>query len=332
MIFQLDAPSRLLSAVLLAVTMSLVPHTAASAQTAMPASGEVAEILGKGFADFQLKTVTADGVSIGYRVAGEGPVVVLIHGFPESGYEWREIANELVKTNRVVVPDYRGAYGSSKPETGYDKATMARDIHGVMLAEGVTTAHVVGHDIGMPIAYAYARQYPGETTTLSLLDGIVPGTAAYQAVIASGNAWHFGFSAEVDFATKLLTGRENLYVDRIFDNFTVVKTAITSDERAFYITALRAPGALVASLKTYAAFAQDAEQNQTWFGAEGMLSMPVLVAGGEASLGALATMTATEIALDPYVGIIRGAGHFVAEEQPDALIALLREHFARSNR
>lgn len=314
-----------------AAAMTMLPVATGAASVPAAPQGERRATLAKGFDGFDLKLVTANGVEIGYRVAGHGPAVVLIHGFPETGFAWRSVAKSLATTNRVIVPDYRGAGASSKPENGYDKATMARDIHDVVIAEGIKTANIVGHDIGMPIAYAYARQYPTETSTLTLLDGFIPGTAVYRAAIASGRVWHFGFSAEVELATTLLTGREDIYLDRMYDKYTVVKSAIGPDERAFYLACIRQPGALAAGLSPYQGFAADAEQNSKWLATQGKLKMPVLVAGGSGSLGPTAAMTAAEVAIDPHVAVIQGAGHFVAEEQPEILLRALREQFNRAD-
>ncbi len=287
-------------------------------------------VLRLGFADFDVRTVTHDGVEIGYRVRGNGPAVVLIHGYPQSGYEWRHIAHELSSRFRVIVPDYRGAAGSSKPEVGYDKRTMAADIHAVALDAGAEIAHVVGHDIGMMVAYAYARSFASETATLTLLDGVIPGTPMFANFIASGRAWHFGFHNEVDLAAQLLAGRESIYFDWIFDGNTVVKEAIGAEERAFYVREAQAPGALKAGLRTYAAVAEDGVENEKVLKRDGKLSMPVLALGGAFSLGPMMGAITAEIASNFAVDIIEGAGHFIAEEKPAAILRALTDFYEKN--
>ena len=158
----------------------------------------------------------ADGTSIGYRTMGSGPPMLLIHGFPETGRAWAHVAERLAAEHALIVPDYRGACASDVPAGGYDKATMAEDLHALVASLGHESVHVVGHDIGMMVAFAYAARRPEAVRTLALVEGILPGTRAFDDVVASGAVWHFGLQENVDFAVELISGRPRVYFDHFW--------------------------------------------------------------------------------------------------------------------
>lgn len=282
-------------------------------------------VLARGFDGFAIRVATHDGVRIGYRVAGSGPAVLLVHGWPQSGHTWHSIAADLARDHRVVVPDYRGAAGSDKPASGYDKATMAADLRAVLTDAGVDEAHIVGHDIGMMVAYAFARRYPAATRTLTLIDGLVPGTPMFTRMMSSLGPWHFGFHSQVPLATALVTGRERAYFDHFFDGAMVDATAMTDTDRDFYAAAFRTPEALAAGFRTYAAATTvDAEDNARTLATDGKLTVPVLGIGGAASTGPWLDAILTEVADDVRTTSVEGAGHFLPEENPRAIIDALR--------
>jgi len=282
-------------------------------------------VLARGFDGFDIRAATHDGVSIGYRVAGTGPGVLLVHGWPQNGHTWHTIAADLARDHRVVVPDYRGAAGSDKPTAGYDKATMAADLHAVLSDAGVDEAHIVGHDIGMMVAYAFARGYPAATRTLTLIDGLVPGTPMFTTVMSSLGPWHFGFHSQVELATAMVTGRERAYFDHFFDTNMVDPSAMTGADRDFYATAFQTPGALAAGFRTYAAATTiDAEDNARTLATGGKLTVPVLGIGGAASVGPWLDAILTEVGDDVRTTSVAGAGHFLPEENPRAIIDALR--------
>ena len=260
-----------------------------------------------------------NGVEIGYRRSGgDGSVVVLIHGWPDNGYSWREVAGRLAEGHDVVVLDYRGACGSSVPEGGYDKATMAGDIIALMDELDLERAHLVGHDIGMAIAFALARESPNRLASLTMIEGVIPGTEVEDDLLASGALWHFGFHGEVDLAMDLIEGQIPRYLDHFFDAATASDGAIEAEDRAFYAECYREPGVMRASLRTYAAFEEDAQANATFLKG-GKVGMPTLVVGGSASLGPVIGEMTREIAEDPQVVVIEGSGHFVQNEAPARL-------------
>ena len=297
--------------------------------TALQSTTQHTEALARGFEGFDLRSVTRDGVSIGYRVAGTGPAVLLVHGWPQSGYTWHQVAADLVADHTVVVPDYRGAAGSDKPDGGYDKATMAADLHAVLVDAGISVAHVVGHDIGMMVAYAFARQFPDATATLTLMDGFVPGTPMFGTIMSSLGPWHFGFHSQVDLAVAMVTGRERAYFDYWYDSVMVDPTRMSDADRDFYAAQFQAPGALAAGFRTYqAATTVDAAENERVLAGDGRLTLPVLGIGGAASLGPYLGAVLADVADDAATVSIEGAGHFLAEEDPGAVAMALREFIA----
>lgn len=288
-----------------------------------------AQALERGFEGFEVRRAVHDGVGIGYRLRGQGPAVLFVHGYPQSGYEWHAVAADLANDHLVIVPDYRGAAGSDKPAGGYDKATMAADLYAVLLDADAESAHVVGHDIGLMVAYAFARAYPGATRTLSLIDGIVPGTSMFTAMMSSLGPWHFGFHSQVDLATAVVRDHERVYFDWLFDNHMTNPAAITEADRDFYVEAARAPGALAAGFRTYeAATTVDSLANEKTLAADGQLSMPVLGIGGAMSLGAYQDAILGEVAFDLRTILIEDAGHFLAEEKPQEVSTALRSFIA----
>ncbi|MGV8871231.1 MAG: alpha/beta fold hydrolase [Rhodococcus sp. (in: high G+C Gram-positive bacteria)] len=296
-----------------------------SAPTGVDAAARIAG-LERGFPGFEVGTVASGDTSIGYRVAGDGPTVLLIHGFPESGLEWRTVAPILTQHYRVIVPDYRGAAGSDVPADGYDKTTMAADLHAVVTELGAPAVHVVGHDIGTTLAYAYARQYAADVRSLALIEGVVPGTAMLDAIVAGGAAWHFAFHQQVDLATTLISGREDVYVDYFFDTFLTDPAIVDVADRQFYAEALRRPGAVRAAVSTYAAwFGPDAVDNRAYLEEHGRLSIPTLALGGDKSMGAAMTAIAGDVASTVTPATIE-AGHFVTDEAPEDVARILLAH------
>ncbi len=289
-------------------------------------SAEQTDALQRGFDDFDLRAVTRDGVSLGYRVAGSGPTVVLVHGYPQSGLSWSAVAHDLVHDHRVVVPDYRGSAGSDVPADGYDKETLARDLAAVLADAGVGPAHIVGHDFGMMIGYAYARLFPAETSTLTVLDAIIPGIPSFGGLIGAMGLWHFGFNSQAQLAAALVAGRERTYFDWYFDNFCANPAAIPDADRDFYAAAGQRPGALAAGFSLYVATGtQDASANEQALARDGKLTMPVLGIGGAYSTGSVLNQVLAEVASDFRVLSLEGAAHFLPEEQPAAVAAAIRE-------
>ena len=276
----------------------------------------------------------ATDVRLHYGLAGAGPAtVVLIHGYPEDGRQWRHVVGPLAEAGfRVVVVDYRGAGRSSKPTTGYDKRTMATDIRGLVRGHlGIDAPlAVVGHDIGSMVAFAFALEFPGDVARLVLGEAPLPGTAAYDRMVgstelANNPLWHFNFhNAPNNLAETLTAGRERAYLDQFYDGLAFNPGAIGPDDRARYAEVFASVGAMRAGFELYRAFDRDALDNRAALKAGGRLAMPVLVlAGAHSPLEAITRPMMAEVAKQVTVQTIAAAGHWVAEENPAAVVAAL---------
>jgi pimeloyl-ACP methyl ester carboxylesterase len=275
------------------------------------------------------------GLRLHYVVAGEGArTIVLLHGFPQTWWQWHRVIPALVDAGfRVIAPDYRGAGDSWRPPGGYDKQTMAGDIHR-LLREHLDVdgpAVVAGHDIGLMVAYAYAQRFPDAVSHLVLIDAPLPGTAVFDALRADPRVWHFAFHGARDVAEMLVAGRERQYIQyfigaRIFD-----PSAITAADLDVYASAYSAPGAMRAGFELYRAFGRDADDNRALLRANGKLTMPVLAVGGAISTtGAVIEEMANEVAEDVTAVRIPRTGHWVPEENPQGLVRALLDFSART--
>lgn len=269
----------------------------------------------------------ADGVRIRYGSAGAGSrTMLLIHGWPETAIAWRKVVAPLARAGfRIITPDVRGAGGSSRPASGYDKANLAADLAHVLDHAGVS-GHciVVGHDIGAMIAYAFARRYPERTERLAVLDAAMPGTAVFEQMWQSGAIWHFHFHQAPDIPEMLTSGRERLYLEQIWRSLFYNAGAMDEETKVSYVSDYSAPGGMRAGFELYRAFARDIEHNRQDLDEHGRMNMPVLAVAGEASIGtALMEQMAREVAEDVRLVVIPKAGHWIAEENPDLLAKTL---------
>ncbi|KAA6460460.1 alpha/beta hydrolase [Acidobacteria bacterium AB60] len=246
--------------------------------------------------------------------------VVLLHGFPQTWWEWRHVIRPLVDANwRVIAPDYRGAGHSSKPSSGYDKRTMAADVQRLLREhlriEGPVA--LVGHDIGLMIAYAYAQEFRNEASHLAIVDAPIPGTAIFERVKANPRVWHFAFHNARDIAEMLIAGREREYLQAFFHTRCFDPSALDLQE---YVTAYSAPGSMRAGFELYRAFEQDSEDNRRSLERNGKLKIPTLAVWGAISnSGPLLGQMMNEVA-DDVTGVqIERAAHWIPEENPTVL-------------
>ncbi|MDX2264128.1 MAG: alpha/beta hydrolase [Hyphomicrobiales bacterium] len=276
--------------------------------------------------DFQEKTIEiADGVAIHTRIGGRGPVAILLHGFTQTGDMWAPLAADLARDHTVIVPDLRGQGRSSRPASGYDKKTMAADIRAVTAKLGYDgPAAVVGHDIGMMVAYAYAAQYPDKVSRLALLEAPLPGIQPWDDILKNPRVWHFSFHGP--YAEKLVAGRERIYLDRFWDEFAAQPTKITDDMRRHYTSVYAKPGAMRAGFAQFAAFPEDASDNQKF--STRKLTMPVLAVGGEKSFGPGVELIATSVAENVRSAVVPGVGHWLMEEAPEETTKIVRQFLA----
>jgi pimeloyl-ACP methyl ester carboxylesterase len=255
------------------------------------------------------------------RVGGNGPAVMLLHGFGDTGDMWLSLATLLVKNRTVVVPDLRGMGLSSHPEGGYEKVAQARDLAAILNRLGVTDAALVTHDIGNMVGYAYAALYPQRVTKWVVMDAPLPGVGHWDDQLKNPKTWHFNFRGpDVE---RLVAGRERILLDRFYNELSANASRIDEQTRNHYAALYAKPGAIHNAFSgQFAAFAQDAIDNQQLL-AKGKLAMPVLAIGGDHSYGA---RLATEIgfaATNVRSAVIKDAGHWIMEEQPDQAIALI---------
>jgi pimeloyl-ACP methyl ester carboxylesterase len=256
------------------------------------------------------------------RVGGSGPAVVLLHGFGDTGDMWVPLADTLAKDHTVIVPDLRGMGLSSHPEAGYEKVAQARDLAAILDRLGVQQVALVTHDIGNMVGYAFAVQYPSRTTRWAVMDAPVPGLGHWDELFKNPKVWHFNFRGpDVE---RLVAGRERILLDRFYNDLSADPAGIDEATRAHYAALYAKPGAIHNALGgQFAAFAQDAVDNQKLLADKGKLAMPVLAIGGDHSFGA---QLATEIAFaasNVHGAVIKNSGHWIMEEQPDQAVAIL---------
>jgi pimeloyl-ACP methyl ester carboxylesterase len=271
---------------------------------------------------FQAKTVhSPEGADIFVRSGGSGPVVVLIHGYAENSDSWAPLAADLMKDHTVVVPDLRGIGRSSKPADGYDKKTQAKDIRAVVTSFGYDETFVVAHDIGNMVAYAYAATYPDKVKRLVVMDAPIPGIDPWSEILQSPGVWHFNFHGPD--AERLVEGRERIYFDRIWNDFTGDAAKPDEATRNFFTATYAQPGGMRAGFAQFAAFSQDAKDNQVF--KQTKLTMPVLAVGGEKSFGSLQAVIMRHVAINVKEEVVRGSGHWLMEERPAYTVALIRK-------
>jgi pimeloyl-ACP methyl ester carboxylesterase len=265
-----------------------------------------------------------------YTVAGEGPPLVLIHGFPQTWHQWRPVIERLAGRFRIIAPDLRGIGATPGPATGYDKLTMAGDIRAILEKEvGDTPATVVGHDMGAFVAFAHALRYPAFTSALVLIDAPMSGTALFDQLRSHPRAWHIAFHGARDVAEMLVSGRERAYIAQFVAARIYDASAVTADDIDVYAAAYAAPGAFRAGFEMYRAFDVDVAQHRELL-ARGKLRMPVAVVGGGASLsGSLLADSMCEFAENGRAYTVERAAHWIPEEQPDRLAEIIAETAAR---
>ena len=270
---------------------------------------------------FRIQEIETEGVTLHVRVGGQGPAAVLLHGYAETGDMWAPLAADLARDHTVVVPDLRGMGLSSRPVGGYDKKTQAHDVAGVLDALGIKQADLITHDIGNMVGYAFAAQYPGRVIRFVVMDAPLPGVGPWEQIIRNRALWHFSFQGPD--AERLVAGRERIYLDRFWNEFSADPARFDEASREHYAKLYALPGAMHAGFNQYAAFDQDARDNQN-FVANRKLTMPVLAIGGEKSFGSTMAVVMRAAATDVHEQIISDAGHWLMEEQPVATVAAVR--------
>jgi pimeloyl-ACP methyl ester carboxylesterase len=267
-----------------------------------------------------------NGVRLHYLVAGKGDPIVLLHGYAETSHMWLPLIPRLANTHTVIAPDLRGADQSSKPADGYTKATMAQDIHALVKKLGYERIQIVGHDIGLMVAYAYAAQYPSEVDRIVLMDAFLPGVGNWRDVWLMRDLWHFHFYGKTPLA--LVHGRERIYFEHFWNDFAAnPKHSVPERDRRFYAKAYARLGGMRAGFEYFHAFEKDAEDFARF--AQTPLKMPMLVLTGEKASGEGLIQQARLVAANVEGVIVRSSGHWLMEEAPDQVIPKLVEFLGR---
>jgi pimeloyl-ACP methyl ester carboxylesterase len=271
-------------------------------------------------AGFETKDILTNGTVIHVRIGGHGPIVVMLHGFGDTGDMWGPLATIIQKNHMVIVPDLRGMGLSAHPDSGYDKANEGRDVAGILHALHVGQVELVTHDLGNMVGYAFAAENPGRVTRWVAMDAPLPGLGHWEDQLKDPKAWHFNFYGRDE--ERLVSGRERIYLDRFWDELSANPTAIDEQTREHYAALYGLPHAMHDAFAQFAAFPRDAKDNQH-FVAKGKLAMPVLAIGGASSYGGHLATELGYAASDVRGVSIPNSGHWLMEEQPAATIAVI---------
>src|SRR5436309_9869836 len=245
----------------------------------------------------------------------------LPHGYAETSDSWGPLATAQAKSYTVVVPDPRGIGRSSRPAGGYDKKTQAGDIRAVVTTLGYDKTFVVAHDIGNMVAYAYAASYPDKAERLVVMDAPIPGIDPWNEILLNPGVWHFNFHGPD--AERLVAGRERIYFDRIWNDFTGDPGKPDEATRNFFTATYAQPGGMRAGFAQFAAFSQDAKHNKVF--EQTKLTMPVMAVGGEKSFGPMQAVIMRHVATNVQEEVVAGSGYWLMEERPAYTGALIRK-------
>jgi pimeloyl-ACP methyl ester carboxylesterase len=273
-------------------------------------------------AAFKTEMVATNGTTLYVRVGGKGPAVVLLHGYGETSDMWAPLAAMLVQDHTVIVPDLRGMGRSTIPPGGYDKKTQGQDIAGMLDALHVDKVDLVTHDIGNMVGYAFAAEHPDRVTKFILIDAPLPGVGPWDDIVRSHALWHFSFWGPD--AERLVNGRERIYLDRFWNEFSADPKKFDNASRRYYAMLYARPGRMHAGFEQFKAFDQDAIDDKTFL-AKGKLTMPVLAVGGEKSFGPMMATVMRAAATNVTEGIVPNSGHWIMEENPGATIKLVTD-------
>jgi pimeloyl-ACP methyl ester carboxylesterase len=270
------------------------------------------------------RKVMVEGVRLHYLTAGRGPTLVLLHGYTQTSRMWKPIIPLLAEKFTVIAPDLPGIGDSSIPKNGLDMTTAAIRMHALAKSLGIEKASVVGHDIGLMVAYAYAAQFPAETEKLVLMDAFLPGVAGWETAYNDPGIWHFRFNGPTPEA--LVRGRERVYFEHFWNDFAADKKhSLSKADRAAYATAYARPGRMRAGWAYFVSFGQAAKDFAQL--SQIKLSMPALAIGGGGAFGEMLGQQLKVVASDAKVVVLENTGHWVLEENPkgttDALVKFI---------
>lgn len=270
------------------------------------------------------RTAQVDGIKIHYLTAGNGPAVILLHGYAETSRMWRPIIPRLAEKFTLLAPDLPGIGDSDIPRDGLDMKTAAIRMHALAKSLGITKARVVGHDIGLMVAYAYAAQFPAEVEKLVVMDAFLPGVPGWELAYDSPNFWHFRFHGPTPEA--LVQGQEKTYFAYFWNDLAADKTqSLPVADRDAYVAAYSRPGRMRAGWAYFAAWPDTSKDFAQM--AQTKLTMPVLSIAGEKASAAILGPQMKLVATNVTVIELKDTGHWLMEERPketmDALVNFL---------
>ena len=279
--------------------------------------------------NYQSNKTSVNGVEIHYLKAGTGKkVLVTIHGFGENSKMWIPLFDEFGTDFTIIAPDIRGLGDSSHPDSGYDKKTAAVDIHELVMSLGYKQVSVVGHDIGLMVAYAYAAQFPSEVEKLALLEAPIPGIGEiWPQIYTNPGLWHFHFVFS-PIALDLVKGRERIFLEHFWQSLSANQQAISESVKADYAKSYARPGTMKSAFEYFKAFdSADAKDNRKF--AETKLTMPLLVIAGDKAMGAALEIQARLVATDVTALLLPNTGHWLMSERPTEVKAALTQFLAK---
>jgi pimeloyl-ACP methyl ester carboxylesterase len=273
--------------------------------------------------NFKHETAMVNGVNIHYVIGGKGEPLLLVHGFGQNWYMWNRLLPELSKHFTVIAPDLRGVGESDKPEGGYDKKTMATDLHELVKKLGYSNINLAGHDIGLMVAYAYAAQFPTDVKKLALMDALLPGIEPVWSQV-SASAWWFGFFGW-PASGNIVAGREKEFLTNFWPMVGHVKEPFTKEETDEFIRAYAVKGGTTGAFHWFGNFPQDGKDNLEF--AKTKLTMPLLALGGEYFGAAFLKDHSKLVATNVSEAKIMGSGHWVVQEQTEQVQKALLDFF-----
>ena len=277
--------------------------------------------------EFVSEQARANGVTLHYVRGGTGPVVILIHGFPQDWFEYRPIMPRLAKRFTVIAIDLRGIGDSTPSADGYDAATMAADIYQLVSTLRLEHVYVVGHDIGGHVAYAFVRRYPQITRGAMILDTPIPGIDGWDEVQGAPFMWHMHFMQVPGLAEKLVDGRQAAYLGYFFQF-----GKFTPDEIEHYVQAYGTLAQLHAVFEMYRAFSANARFNSAQ---AGPIDVPIFFGIGDGSpfaklIPKVADGLRAHGCTHVETGVIHGAVHYLVEDEPEQVTDLIERHTSMS--
>jgi len=272
-------------------------------------------------AGLRTQEIDTGGATLHTRIGGTGAPVVMLHGFADTGDMWGQAATAVAGNHTVVAPDLRGMGLSSQPAGGYDKKTQGVDIARLLDALKIDKVALVSHDIGNMVAYAFAAQFPERVTRWVVIDAPIPGIGPWDEILKSPLLWHFNFRGPD--MERLVAGRERIYLDRFYNELSANPKAIDEATRQHYAALYARPGNMHCAFEQFAAFTQDATDNKA-LALQGKLAMPILAVGGDKSFGTAQADVMRFVATDVTPQVLANSGHWVMEEQPANMTAIIK--------